>query len=303
MTNSNADESLHLHAELLPNIRQITLYVSLPQTSSQNSVRPTIQLSESCKAVTVSLPEPFQDVIETIKLPARVDAASRRVLNTNGSSAVTHQASQSEGASHDYSYRMQIDAKELALAQREEITDDYVPWTAADMSPSTHIRCRNCDAEFLRPGTSTGTTEEGANPPGKWDWKDLPSGNWAEMMDFWHCHKPDPHEDDPKSEATAALKIEEQNAQIKGYGASSRVEAIPSTILIDVATFLLAESDCVGLKKVSLPIPHVIIFLKYHFPLSFKRACSPLPRATRRSPFLDHEVASDTIAQYKCLCI
>ncbi|CAI7678767.1 unnamed protein product [Penicillium pancosmium] len=249
MYRTGPDSFLYLHAELLPNIRQITLYVSLPQISALNNVRPTIQLSESCKAVTVSLSAPYQDVSETIKLPARVNDASRRALNTSASPTIMHNPSQSKGTSHDYSFRMQIDAKEPALAPRDEIMDDYVPWTAADMSSSTRIRCRKCGATFLDPAIPANIPEEEGTVPAKWAWKDLPSGNWAEMMDFWHCHKPDPHEDDPKSEATAALKIEEQSAQIKGYGASSRVEAIPATVLIDVATFLLAEQDCIGLKK------------------------------------------------------
>lgn len=285
MSRSDTDSSLYLHAELLPNIRQITLYVSLSQTSALNNVRPTIQLSESCKAVTVSLSEPFHDVSETIKLPARVNDVSRRALNTSTSPTITHNPSQSKGTSHDYSFRMQIDAKDPVLTPRDEIMDDYVPWTAADMSSSTRIRCRKCGATFLDPAMSANIPEEERTEmPAKWAWKDLPSGNWAEMMDFWHCHKPDPHEDDPKSEATAALKIEEQSAQIKGYGASSRVEAIPATVLIDVATFLLAESDCVGLKKVRLPQISFIIFrnrirfntLNPHFSLI---------RATRRRPF------------------
>ena len=251
MSSSNTDGSLYLHAELLPNIRQITLYVSLPHALT--SVQPTIQLSESCRAVTVSLPEPFQDVVETIKLPARVSDASRRALTTNPKPTIMHKPSQSNGPSHDYSFRMLIDAKEATLAPRDEIMDDYVPWTAADMSPSTRIRCQNCDTAFLKSEIGPNITEEENKAPNDWSWKDLPSGNWAEMMDFWHCHKPDPHEGDAKSEATAALKIEEQTAEVKGYGASSRVEAIPGTVLIDTATFLLTMSDCVGLKKVRLP--------------------------------------------------
>jgi hypothetical protein len=122
-----------------------------------------------------------------------------------------------------------------------------------------------------------------------WLWKDLPSGNWAEMMDFWHCHKPDPHEDDPQSEATAALKLEDQTAQTKGYGASSRVEAIGRTVLIDVATFLLSEEDCVSLKKVSFRMLQLLFII----PISFLFSSM---WATRRRPFRDHAVASDTIA-------
>lgn len=246
---TDADVSLYLHAELLPNIRQITLYISIPRKRALDAIRPQIQLSDSRKAVTVSLPEPLHDVTETIKLPARVSDASHRILNTN-----IAPTNQSTDASHDYSFRMQIDPTDPALMVKDELTDDHVPWTAADMSTSTRIRCRACGSWFLDASGPPNISEE-QNRVSGWTWKDLPSGNWAEMMDFWHCHKPDPHEDDPKSEATAALKIEEQNAQIKGYGAGSRVEATPGDILIDVATFLLAESDCVGLKKVrSIPL-------------------------------------------------
>ncbi|KAJ5937344.1 hypothetical protein N7454_004644 [Penicillium verhagenii] len=240
-----ANPPLYLHAELLPNIRQITLYVSIPRNLSLDAtVRPQIQLSESCKAVTVSLPNPLQNVTETVKLPARVSDAARLILNSN-----TPPIKQSIHASHDYSFRMQIDPTDPTLMPKDELTDDHVPWTATDMSISTRIRCRACSTPFLHasgPNIPRDECEDGHKDkeiPG-WSWKDLPSGNWAEMMDFWHCHKPDPHEDDPKSEAKAALKVEEENAQIKGYGAGSRVEAISGTVLIDVATFLVAESDC-----------------------------------------------------------
>lgn len=245
----DAHVPLYLHAELLPNIRQITLYVSLPQIPALEGIRPEIQLSESCKSVTVSLSKPFDHVAETIKLPARVTDATRGTLNIN--TAASSPGKPTSGG-YDYSVRMHIDPSDPVLVPRDELIDDYVPWTAADMSSSTRIRCRGCGTPFLKesgPGHAVGKSDQSLQPG--WLWKDLPSGNWAEMMDFWHCHKPDPHEDNPKSEAAAALKLEDQNAQIKGFGASSRVEAISGTVLIDVATFLLSEADCVGLKKVS----------------------------------------------------
>ncbi|KAJ6157367.1 Ubiquitin-conjugating enzyme E2C-binding protein [Penicillium chermesinum] len=213
---------LYLHAELLPNIRQITLYVSLPSHPALNGLHPTIQLSDSRKAVTVSLPHPFQDVTETTKLPARVSEAARRILTTHAHPA--------KPPSHDYSFRMPIDPTDPVLAPSDELTDDYVPWTAGDMSPDTRIRCRSCSAELLNT-TPPQRTSQDETSGGGWDWKDLPSGNWAEMMDFWHCHKPDPHEEDAEPEANAALRVEEQNAQIKGYGASSRVVATTGTVL------------------------------------------------------------------------
>lgn len=266
----DADVPLYLHAELLPNIRQITLYVSLPKTPALDGIRPQIQLSESRKAVTVSFPEPLDHVSETIKLPARVSHATRRTLNVNTASVTVPGPGQPASPKHDYSFRMQIDPDDEALRPRDELIDDYVPWTAADMSPSTRVRCRACGNVFLG---STADQGPGESTQG-WIWKDLPSGNWAEMMDFWHCHKPDPHEEDPKAEASAALKVEEQNAQVKGYGASNRVEAIPGTAFIDVATLLFAESDCVGLRKVCtfptpyFPAQHIISVLRQHDLLS-----------------------------------
>ena len=238
---------LYLHAEFLPNIRQITLYVSLPGTATFDGISPDVQLSQSRKAVTVSLQRPFQDVSETIKLPARVSDASRGVLQTS-----TGPAPDTGGKSYDFSFRMQVDAKDEMLAPRDELIDDFVPWTADGMSSSTRIRCRGCAQNFLKPSLASESISDKSDEtsPQGWIWKDLPSGNWAEMMDFWHCHKPDPHEGHEKDEKDSALQIEDQTAQTKGYGADSQVVAIPGTVLVDVATFLLTELDCIGLEKV-----------------------------------------------------
>lgn len=281
----DADIPLYLHAEFLPNIRQITLYVSLPETTQFDGIRPDIQLSESRKAVTVSLPEPFKHVTETIKLPARVSAASRRVLETpigpvpksepsdtrdpsrtrNSSgirdSSSTNYPGGTRNPSHDYSFRMQVDPNDEALAPRDELIDEFTPWTADEMSSSTRIRCRECEQVFLDPSLISESVNQGTTPG--WIWKDLPSGNWAEMMDFWHCHKPDPHADHEKEEKDTALEIEDQTAQTKGYGADSHVVAVSGTVFVDVATFLLAETDCIGLRKVRFIHP---LFFPSSFP-------------------------------------
>ncbi|KAJ5510649.1 hypothetical protein N7453_002752 [Penicillium expansum] len=247
----DVDVPLYLHAEFLPNIRQITLYVSLPGTENFNGIRPDIQLSESRKAVTVSLSKPFEYVTETIKLPARVNDASRRVLKTKPLPTPKSDPNGTGDPSYDFSFRMQVDPDEEALAPRDELIDEFAPWTAEEMSASTRIRCRECEHVFLDSSLISKSVDQGTGQnitPG-WIWKDLPSGNWAEMMDFWHCHKPDPHEGHEKEEKDSALEIEEQTAQTKGYGADSHVVAISGTVFVDVATFLLAEADCTGLKK------------------------------------------------------
>lgn len=246
------DVPLYLHAEFLPNIRQITLYVSLPGTARFDGIRPDIQLSESRKAVTVSLSKPYEYVTETIKLPARVNDASRRVLKAPSGPAPKSDPNGAGDSSYDFSFRMQVDPHEEALAPRDELIDEFAPWTADEMSTSTRIRCRECAQVFLDSSLISRSVDQGTgeSPTAGWIWKDLPSGNWAEMMDFWHCHKPDPHEGHEKDEKDTALEIEEKTAQTKGYGADSHVVAISGTVFVDVATFLLAETDCTGLKKV-----------------------------------------------------
>ncbi|EKV04354.1 hypothetical protein PDIG_89890 [Penicillium digitatum PHI26] len=248
----DADVPLYLHAEFLPNIRQITLYVSLPGTAKFDGIRPDVQLSESRKAVTVSLSNPFEHVAETIKLPARVNYASQRVLKTTLGPAPKSDPNGTGNPSYDFSFRMQVDPDEEALAPRDEIIDEFAPWTAEEMSSSTRIRCRECEHLFLDSSLISESVDQrtGERSTPGWIWKDLPSGNWAEMMDFWHCHKPDPHEGHEKEEKASALEIEEQTAQTKGYGADSHVVAISGTVFVDVATFLVAEADCIGLKKV-----------------------------------------------------
>ncbi|KAJ9263107.1 hypothetical protein DTO021C3_2023 [Paecilomyces variotii] len=231
---SDSDTTIHLHAELLPNIRQLTFYVSLPAGSyiSQDgsTLKPEISLSESRRAVTVSV----GGEMETMKLPARVSESSRSGLRFPERALSGHPTAMDGANRMEFSFRMQVDKDEVPGLTKDEFVDDFIPWTAADMSTSALVRCRECSAVILDPGEHT----EG------WTWKDLPSGNWAEMMDFWHCHKPDPHEGhDHKS-------IEDSNAVLKGYGAANQISASPGTVLVDVASFLVAEVDCNGLRKV-----------------------------------------------------
>ncbi|EED12306.1 conserved hypothetical protein [Talaromyces stipitatus ATCC 10500] len=230
--------ALFLYAELLPNIRQLTLHVSLPSSPSGIDIREsTITLSESCRAVTVFTLHQGVELVETLKLPARVTDASRRNLSFAGH-RVDIGATESKAQIVEYSFRLQVDPNEngLALRNQDIQEDDYVPWTANDLSTCISLHCRLCRQMILdtssKPDLNT------------WQWKDLPSGNWAEMMDFWHCHKPDVHPDEKQGQKN----IEEQNASVKGYGASNRVVATPRTGLVDVASFLVAESDCYNIK-------------------------------------------------------
>lgn len=269
---------LTLHAEFLPNIRQTTLYITLPM-----NLDPIISLSESRRAVTVSLPEPYNDVSDTIKLPARVNGAARRVLeerqNTGaGNGAGTREKGGSGSRSghedgRELSFRMQIDPNDTGgglLRPDDEVTSaEYVPWMAGDMGSYTRLGCRGCGNVVLDcvPASDNG---EG------WMWKDLPSGNWAEMMDFWHCHKPDTDDHD---HGDHTVSIEERNSQVKGYGAANQVVASSGTGLVDVATFLVAGGDCRGLKVRGSPLLYLMFFV-----LLFPASMNTHDWATRRRP-------------------
>uniref|UniRef100_A0A093VTM9 Ubiquitin-conjugating enzyme E2-binding protein n=1 Tax=Talaromyces marneffei PM1 TaxID=1077442 RepID=A0A093VTM9_TALMA len=234
-----ATPTIFLHAELLPNIRQLTLHVSLLKSASEIDLREsTITLTESCRAVTVSTHHQGVELVETLKLPVKVTDASRRNLSFAGH-RVDIGGAEPEAQTAEYSFRLQVDPNDTGLTIPNQVLqdDDYVPWTASDVSTCVALHCRFCKQTIV-------DTTSKADTSSPWQWKDLPSGNWAEMMDFWHCHKPDVHPDEKEDQKN----IEAQNASVKGYGASNRVVATPRTGLVDVASFLVAESDCHGIK-------------------------------------------------------
>lgn len=69
------------------------------------------------------------------------------------------------------------------------------PWTASELSKQKVIaKCRHCD-HVLAKSIAV--------------WKQLPSEHWAELMDFWHCHKPHTHGEE-FNPAYAVSKFEPQ---------------------------------------------------------------------------------------------
>lgn len=238
------DRSIRLYAELLPNIRQVTLYASLPPPANESDNR-SITLSTDCRTVDSS------DGAESVKLnlPARVSETSRERLKYNDRHA--------KGG--ELSFRLLVDEKS-GLGQ-EEGESEGRPWEATSLGAKTRLRCRQCHNMILHfhsrdnsdPGV--GKPSHDKEEPAEVTFKDLPSQNWAEMMDFWHCHKPDEHEHAPEHDQSHARNgdtSQDQNETVKGYGASNRVTAVPGTVLVDTSSFIIAEDDGLGLKKVRL---------------------------------------------------
>lgn len=108
-------------------------------------------------------------------------------------------------------------------------TSDYsashrnaVPWAANDLDGEVLVTCKACETTVIDRGSIK-------------DWRDLPSEGWAEMMDLWHCHKPDEHE-----HGNAGHE--------KGYASNSKLLARPGVGLVDTLGFLVSEENCSNIK-------------------------------------------------------
>lgn len=133
-----------------------------------------------------------------------------------------------------------------------------VPWSALDLKPNVDVLCRECDAVIIPRDEVR-------------EWKDLPSENWAEMMEFWHCHKPVTNGTGDKEGEQKAL--EDQQAS-RGYGANSAIAAQRGVGFVDLTKFLFDSDNRINL---------VVSILRSSPTLATIPATYP-HRASRRSP-------------------
>lgn len=197
--------NIYLYAEVLRNIKQITLYASL-RTDKNESTK--IDISSDRRYITVS----HEDQVAKLLLPMQV----------SGTAEVTIPVQKAK----DLSIRLQLEDTDAVNPRIEDVSHDG-PWSAGALSPGAQIRCINCENIIMRTNV-------------RFQWKDLPSENWAEMMDFWHCHKPHDAEETSAKNSTVA--------ETKGYGATSQIKASHGIGLVDSSTFLLAKDDCSGVR-------------------------------------------------------
>lgn len=110
--------------------------------------------------------------------------------------------------------------------------------------PGSEVRCRGCRAALVAAGSVR-------------EWKDLPAEGWAEMMEFWHCHKPGEEHHHGHGHgvgqaegsgvtADREAKADEASLASRGYGAASTISAQKGVGFVDLTTFLFDEGDCVG---------------------------------------------------------
>lgn len=153
--------SIELYAELLLNIRTVTLFACL---KSDHTEETKAELSADGETITLT----HEGESASIRLPTQISGG--------GSATLTLPASPAK----ELTFRLQLQERSPGLLKFRDEPDNLVPWSATSMAHVSRIACRNCSNELVESGNIS-------------IWKDLPNESWAETMDFWHCHKPDEH--------------------------------------------------------------------------------------------------------------
>lgn len=197
-----------IYAELLTNIRQITVKTSLPTPADHTT---SAEIFDEGRKFRIS----HNGATGELELPSTAPVKGTLPLSHKGSV--------------DLTWRLPL--RPVRVPERQFLPENQLlPWSASDVKPGSPISCRSCGQLFVQ-GDAIGV------------WKDLPSENWAEMMEFWHCHKPVEHD-----------KPEDGTLQHRGYGAASAITAQSGVGFVDITSFMFSEDDCSGLKvsRVSL---------------------------------------------------
>lgn len=202
MSSWTGSDQIYIYAELLSNIRQVSVAVVLPSPSSTTT---TAQIVDNGSQLSVE----HNGQSETIILPWAV--LPHAVLPIP------------KVASTEISWRLPL-SPAAPIAPPFSPENQVIPWAASDLQDDAPVSCRTCESIIIPSGTIA-------------TWKDLPSENWAEMMEFWHCHKPHDHQhtssdDDPAN---------------KAYGANSAIAAQSNVGFVDISSFMFDEIDCSNL--------------------------------------------------------
>jgi len=220
----------HLYAEYLPNIKTLAITAVLKTPRDDTTA---LWLSNDRQKVILE----HADETHRITLPAKVTGQGTQHLQLPNTGEL-HCVNRISAAP------MFDDAEPPAL------------WSATLLDSETNLHCKRCDALLSSNKIKI--------------WKDLPSEAWAEMMDLWHCHKPEEpehtHDDAPAK---------------KGYAAGNKLVAQTGVGLVDVMSFLLSDGDCT--VEVSNPFSSFVSQSFTH---------PPFPSGSQEGVFYDHCVIS-----------
>ena len=221
-----------IYAELLPNLRQISVAVTLPSPADADGT--LVQLTDNGAAIQVK----HDGLVKSMRLPAQAEV--RGAVSVPLPLGPPHLAPVKEASWRlplSSSVPPTVPGREAAAAGAHG--GESVPWSATALVTGSEVRCRTCNTSVVAAGKLAA-------------WKDLPSENWAEMMEFWHCHKPDHdhHEtkrqtgDEPHGHGDKAAQ---DSLAGRGYGANSTISAQAGVGFVDLMAFSFAEDDCSGL--------------------------------------------------------
>lgn len=225
----------NIYAELLPRLGRISVVIHLPTPSTYKT---KVLVSNDASRLIVY----HEDVTTELRLPART-----RV------SVGEHLPGEIRRGLDKMSWRLVSVPED---AQSAMSANDAVPWSASQLKPGLHITCRACNDVIVAEDTIK-------------VFKDLPSENWAEMMELWHCHKPtelpsvangpdasngsNGHEEKESGQEKAS----ETDLASRAYGANSAIVAQMGTGFVDMMTMLFYGDDCrcLMVSKHSRPFP------------------------------------------------
>lgn len=199
----------NIYAEFLPRLGRISVVIHLPTPSTHKTkvlaAGDALHLIVDHDGVSTRLRLPVKNRIAGEHLPGEVPPGHNKI-----------------------SWRLLPTPEETQAALHTAA--DSVPWSAAGLKPGRRIACQGCDEPII--------TEETIKA-----FKDLPSENWAEMMEFWHCHKPAGGQATDAA-ANTQSKASEDDLASRGYGANSIIAAQNSVGLVDLMTILFSRNDC-----------------------------------------------------------
>lgn len=207
---------IHLYVEHLTNIRTLSLQASL-STASNKETKATFSADGSL--LILAHDNEFASVTLPINLSPNKRSNVELTIPAIPSKTLTFRISLEE--------KDRPNSNDLLQTAQDE---DAIPWTAEALTPFTEVQCRNCHAPLIHRGQIQ-------------SWKDLPSEGWAEMMEFWHCHKPhEPHNHETDEKLN------------KGYAAGSQLALTSGVGMVDPLDFLLSSEDCSNIQVSTSPI-------------------------------------------------
>jgi ubiquitin-protein ligase E3 D len=237
-----------IYAELLPNIRRVSLAVELPSLSDENTritiAHEAVRDGDADRKVSL-VSVVHQGLSTSLALPAAVqvpehDGRAHPGLVAQSSERVLFPSPQKRIGKTSYIWRLAL-APGSADALGSGLGDFVgVPLSAVDCQPGAALHCWKC-------GQKAAIVPSGRVKA----WKDLPDEGWAEMMDFWHCHKPQVATKEAAQRTHGlrngkAVETSEDDLASRGYGANSKIAPSPGLALIDISTIWCSTEDCTG---------------------------------------------------------